>query len=110
MRLILIKVLLLSKLDMKIQVFSMSKALNSIALLLGFCITSNVLAQEEILIGYIGDTKSEARRGVELGLQESNILGKFLGHSFRILDNPTPLQIRVLGNLKAVVSKKDASE
>ena len=88
----------------------MSKAINSIALLLGFYITSTALAQEEILIGYIGDTKSEARRGVELGLQESNIQGKFLGHSFRILDNPTPLQIRVLGNLKAVVSKKDASE
>ena len=68
----------------------MSKALNSIALLLGFCITSNVLAQEEILIGYIGDTNSEARRGVELGLQEANIQGKISGHSFRILDNPTP--------------------
>ena len=88
----------------------MSRALNSIALLLGFCITSTVLAQEEILIGYMGDTNSEARRGVELGLQESNIQGKFLGLSFRILDNPTPLQIRVLGNLKSVVSKKDASD
>ena len=87
----------------------MNNTTTLITLWLGFCITSTVLAQEEILIGYIGDTKSEARRGVELGLQESNIQGKFLGRSFRILDNPTPLQIRVLGNLKAVVSKEDAS-
>lgn len=87
------------------------KNLNTLmTLLLSTCIFSKPFAAEEILIGYIGDVKSEARRGVELGISEANTQGKFLGLSFRVINNPTPLQVRILGNIKAVASDQEAYE
>ncbi len=78
-----------------------------ICFLLGIIYCQTLLASDEILIAYAGKTNTEAHKGVELGIEEANTQGKFLGLSFRLVENPSPLQSRVLGGFKAIVSDGD---